>query len=308
MHSLREWGGKDKTCASGLARVSFFLRQSRLRDHPSPSDSSVVCSTPNAPRPLVAEKTNAENLPQMIEFRDASVHFPIFNASTRSFRKRVIQVATGGIVAPDHTGHMVVQALTNINFAIRADERVALLGHNGAGKTTLLGALSRIYAPTSGSVRIDGSIASLINITLGTDPESTGMENIFLRAAILGLGKDFVQKNLEEIIEFSELGDFIDLPVRTYSSGMQMRLAFAVSTMLRPEILIMDEWLSVGDKNFQSKAAARLDAMLKETKILVLATHSRELALRHCNRAIWLEHGRIKMDGPAPEVAKAYFG
>jgi lipopolysaccharide transport system ATP-binding protein len=244
----------------------------------------------------------------LIDFRDVSIHFPIFNANTRSFRKRVIQVATGGIVAPDHTGHIVVQALTNLNFAFRSGERVALFGHNGAGKTTLLGALSRIYAPTSGSAEISGSVGSLINISLGTDPESTGRENIFLRAAILGLGRDFIQKNLEEIIEFSELGDFIDLPVRTYSSGMQLRLAFAVSTMLRPEILVMDEWLSVGDKNFQSKAAARLDAMLKDTKILVLATHSRDLALRHCNRAIWLEHGRIKLDGPVKDVAAAYFG
>ena len=244
----------------------------------------------------------------MIEFRDVSVHFPVFNASTRSFRKRVIQVATGGIVAPDHTGHIVVQALTNLNFAFRSGERVALFGHNGAGKTTLLGALSRIYAPTSGSAEISGAVGSLINISLGTDPESTGRENIFLRAAILGLGRDFIQKNLEEIIEFSELGDFIDLPVRTYSSGMQLRLAFAVSTMLRPEILVMDEWLSVGDKNFQSKAAARLDAMLRDTKILVLATHSKDLALRHCNRALWLEHGRIKLDGPVKDVAAAYFG
>jgi lipopolysaccharide transport system ATP-binding protein len=249
---------------------------------------------------------NAE--PELIVFRDVSVHFPVFNASTRSFRKRVIQVATGGIVAPDHTGHIVVQALTNLNFAFRSGERVALFGHNGAGKTTLLGALSRIYSPTSGSAEIFGTVGSLINISLGTDPESTGRENIFLRAAILGLGRDFIQKNLEEIIEFSELGDFIDLPVRTYSSGMQLRLAFAVSTMLRPEILVMDEWLSVGDKNFQSKAAARLDAMLRDTKILVLATHSKDLALRHCNRALWLEHGRIKLDGTVKDVAAAYFG
>jgi lipopolysaccharide transport system ATP-binding protein len=254
------------------------------------------------------ESTPPNENPELIEFRDVSIHFPVFNASTRSFRKRVIQVATGGIVGSDHTGHIVVQALTNLNFRIRDGERVALFGHNGAGKTTLLGALSRIYAPTSGTAAISGSVGSLINISLGTDPESTGRENIFLRAAILGLGRDFIQKNLEAIIDFSELGDFIDLPVRTYSSGMAMRLAFAVSTMLRPEILIMDEWLSVGDKEFQAKAAARLDAMLKETKILVLATHSRDLALRHCNRALWLEHGRLKLDGPVLEVATAYFG
>jgi lipopolysaccharide transport system ATP-binding protein len=254
------------------------------------------------------ESTTDSAAPDSIVFQDVSIHFPVFNASTRSFRKRVIQVATGGIVAPDHTGHIVVQALTNLTFSIRSGERVAILGHNGAGKTTLLGALSRIYAPTSGKALITGSVGSLINISLGTDPESTGRENIFLRGAILGLERDFIKKKQEEIIDFSELGDFIDLPVRTYSSGMAMRLAFAVSTMLRPEIIVMDEWLSVGDKNFQGKAAARLDEMLKDTKILVLATHSRDLALRHCNRAIWLEHGRIKKDGLVKEVADCYFG
>jgi len=257
---------------------------------------------------MQADASPHQTASELIDFRDVSIHFPVFNPSTRSFRKRVIQVATGGIVAPDSTGHIVVQALTNLNFRIFSGERVALFGHNGAGKTTLLGALSRIYSPTSGSAVISGSLGSLIAISLGSDPESTGRENIFLRGAILGLGREFIKKNLEEIIEFSELGDFIDLPVRTYSSGMQMRLAFAVSTMLRPEILMMDEWLSVGDKNFQAKAAARLDAMLQETKILVLATHSKDLALRHCNRAIWLEHGHIKLDGPVKEVAAAYFG
>lgn len=248
------------------------------------------------------------NARPLVEFRDASIHFPVFNAGTRSLRKRVIQVATGGIVAPDHTGHIVVQALTNLNFRIHAGERVAVLGHNGAGKTTLLGAISRIYAPTSGTALIEGAVGSLINITLGTDPESTGLENIFLRGAVLGLPRGFIEANIEPIVEFTGLGDFIDLPVRTYSSGMQMRLAFAVSTMLRPDILVMDEWLSVGDRDFQAKAAARLDEMLVQTKALVLATHSRELALRHCQRAIWLEHGRIKLDGPAAEVAPAYFG
>jgi lipopolysaccharide transport system ATP-binding protein len=218
----------------------------------------------------------------------------------------MIQVATGGIIAPDHTGHMVVQALTNLNFSIQAGERVALLGHNGAGKTTLLGALSRIYSPTSGSVNIHGKVGSLINISLGTDLESTGRENIFLRAAVLGIGRNFIKENFEKIVEFSELGDFVDLPVRTYSAGMKMRLAFAVSTILRPEILLMDEWLSVGDRNFRLKTNARLDEMLKETKILVLATHSKEMALRHCNRAFWLEHGRLKMDGPVKSVIDAY--
>lgn len=244
----------------------------------------------------------------LIEFNKVSVHFPIFNANTRSLRKKLIEVATGGKLTPDHTGHMVVQALTNITFRIGEGERVGLLGHNGAGKTTLLGALNRVYAPTSGTARITGSIGSLINITVGTDAESTGRENILLRGAMLGIPKGELLTRMDELIDFSELGNFIDMPVRTYSSGMSLRLAFAVATMVRPDILLMDEWLSVGDKDFRVKAQKRLEDMLETTKVLVIASHSRDLILRHCQRVIWLEHGQIKMDGPTGDIVPRYFG
>ena len=200
------------------------------------------------------------------------------------------------------------QALFEISFQVPRGSMVLVQGLNGAGKSTLLRALSRVYAPTSGTAVIEGEVGSLIDISLGINPEATGRENIFIRGALLGFNKQEIESHLDEVIEFSELGDFIEMPVRTYSSGMHLRLAFAVSTVVRPEILLMDEWLSVGDENFKLKAEARLAELVDATKILVIASHSRDLIETSCNRAIWLEHGQIKMNGSASEVCSAYFG
>lgn len=243
-----------------------------------------------------------------IEFKVASIEFPIFNANGRSLTSRLLQVATGGKLDADPNGRVVIRALDKLSFNLQDGDRVGLLGHNGAGKSTLLRALSRVYAPTSGEAIIEGEVGSLIDISLGINPEATGRENIFIRGALLGFSKQEIESHLDEVIEFSELGDFIEMPVRTYSSGMHLRLAFAVSTVVRPEILLMDEWLSVGDENFKLKAEARLAELVDATKILVIASHSRELIESSCNRAIWLEHGQIKMDGSASEVCSAYFG
>lgn len=243
-----------------------------------------------------------------IEFKEASIEFPVFNANGRSLTSRLLQVATGGKLDADPNGRVVIRALDKLSFNLQDGDRVGLLGHNGAGKSTLLRALSRVYAPTSGTAVIEGEVGSLIDISLGINPEATGRENIFIRGALLGFNKQEIESHLEEVIEFSELGDFIEMPVRTYSSGMHLRLAFAVSTVVRPEILLMDEWLSVGDENFKLKAEARLSDLVDATKILVIASHSRELIETSCNRAIWLEHGQIKMDGSASEVSSAYFG
>lgn len=182
-----------------------------------------------------------------IEFRNVCVDFPIYNANGRSLKKRLIQVATGGQLGADPQGHVVVRALEGLNFSLRDGDRVGLLGHNGAGKSTLLRLLSGVYEPSSGTAKISGEIGSLIDISLGIDPEATGRENIYLRGGLLGMSKSEINTQMEEIIEFSELGDFVDMPLRTYSTGMHLRLAFAVSTIVRPEILLMDEWLSVGD-------------------------------------------------------------
>ena len=243
-----------------------------------------------------------------VNFEKAFVEFPIFNATGRSLTSSILKVATGGMLDSDPNGRVLVKALTNISFSLHEGDRVALLGHNGAGKSTLLRALGRVYAPTKGTAEIVGRVGSLIDINLGINPEATGRENVFIRGQLLGLTKKEISTKYQEIVDFAELGNFMEMPVRTYSTGMHLRLAFAVSTVVRPEILLMDEWLSVGDADFQHKAEARLMELVSETKILVIATHSRALVESVCNRAIWLEHGQIKMDGPASEVSKAYFG
>jgi lipopolysaccharide transport system ATP-binding protein len=243
-----------------------------------------------------------------IEFKNVCVDFPIYNANGRSLKKRLIQVATGGQLGSDQQGRVVVRALEDLTFTFNKGDRVGLLGHNGAGKSTLLRLLSSVYEPSSGTARINGEIGSLIDISLGIDPEATGRENIFLRGGLLGMTKAEIAEKLDEIIEFSELGDFVDMPLRTYSTGMHLRLAFAVSTTVRPEILLMDEWLSVGDEGFKQKAETRMNELVKSTNILVIASHSRELVMHTCNRVLWLEHGKIKIDGDAETVTAAYFG
>jgi lipopolysaccharide transport system ATP-binding protein len=165
-----------------------------------------------------------------------------------------------------------------------------------------------VYAPTLGSAVTQGQLGSLIDISLGIDPEASGLDNIYIRDRLLGMSAAEIKAKTPEIVEYSELGDFIEMPVRTYSTGMHMRLAFTISTTLRPEILLMDEWLSVGDEGFKHKAEARMNDVVQSTNILVIATHSRELALKTCTRALWLEHGKIKMDATPSEVCDAYFG
>lgn len=243
-----------------------------------------------------------------INLKDVSVEIPVYNSQGRSLKKTIMGIATGGKIGLTESGKTVVKSLSNIDLKIRDNERVGLLGHNGAGKSTLLRVLGGVYTPTSGLAEIHGKVGSLIDISLGIDSEATGLENIFLRGALLGIQKKRIEKELENIIEFSELGGFINMPVRTYSTGMHMRLAFAVSTMITPDILLMDEWLSVGDQGFQSKAEKKLSELVDRSNILVIATHSRELVERCCNRAIWLEHGNMIMDGSAEEVCNNYFG
>lgn len=243
-----------------------------------------------------------------IQFRQVGVDIPIFNANSRSLKSKLMHTATGGKLSADASGHVVVRALHSLDFSFADGDRVGLIGHNGAGKSTLLRVLSGVYAPTQGQVLPQGSVSSLIDVSLGIDQEATGRENIYLRGALLGLSKKEINARLDKIIAFSELGEFIDVPVRTYSSGMHLRLAFSVSTVIQPEILLMDEWLSVGDEDFKHKAEARLAELVESTKILVIASHSHDLIVKTCNRVLWLEHGIIKMDGAADEVCAAYFG
>lgn len=246
--------------------------------------------------------------PAYINLDKVTVDFPIFNASSLSLKNKVLKAVTGGKISKRHDGHVIVRGLENINLQIKSGERLGIIGHNGAGKTTLLRVLSGIYYPTAGSATIEGNCTSLINISLGIDAEATGRENIVLRGTLMGLKPKAIDALMEEIIEFSGLGEFIDMPFRTYSSGMQMRLAFAVSTSIKPQILIMDEWLSTGDQDFQERAKQRMSDIVESTEILILASHSKDLLISNCTRVIWMEQGRIKMDGPTAEIAGLYFG
>lgn len=207
-----------------------------------------------------------------IQLKNVSVDIPVFNSQGRSLKKTVMGIATGGKIGLTEAGKTVIRSLDNINLEISSHERVGLIGHNGAGKSTLLRVLGKVYEPSSGQANIQGKIGSLIDISLGIDGEATGIENIFLRAALLGIPKIEVERSLSEIIEFTQLGSFIEMPVRTYSTGMHMRLAFAVSTMISPDILLMDEWLSVGDQEFQLKAEQRLNKLIERSNVLVIAS------------------------------------
>jgi ABC-type polysaccharide/polyol phosphate transport system ATPase subunit len=198
-------------------------------------------------------------------------------------------------------GRQYVTALDDVSFELKAGDRLGLVGSNGAGKTTLLKVLYGIYEPTAGSVETRGRRDALFNISLGFRNEATGRRNIVLRGLINGWSSREIEQRMEEIVDFSELGDFIDMPVRSYSQGMSARLAFAIATSFEPEILLMDEWIGAGDKDFQEKAKARMEDMVTKAGIIVLASHNNSLLQRVCNRIISLDHGRITWDGEASE-------
>jgi len=241
-----------------------------------------------------------------IDARDLTVEFPIFENSHRSLKKKVLNLSTGGVIGNDAGRQPVVTALDGLSFSFQDGERVGLVGHNGSGKTTLLRVLAGIYSPTRGSLHVRGRTASLLDVTSGVDPDATGFENIYLRGIMNGFKPSRIRDKVDEIADFTDLGEYLNLPVRTYSSGMMLRLTFAISTSIEADILVMDEWLSVGDADFQEKAAQRLKQLVDNASILVIASHSPDLIQRVCNRRIQLEHGRVVADdpvlpAPAPE-------
>ncbi|MGM3162368.1 ABC transporter ATP-binding protein [Dickeya undicola] len=230
---------------------------------------------------------------KIIDAVQISVDFPIYSSSQRSLKKVIFKRAVGGGIN-DNASCITVKALNNISFSIYEGDRVALIGHNGAGKTTLLRVLAGVYHPSTGHINIDGDVVSLIDMAMGMDSEATGYQNIYIRGILLGLKRKEIAKNIDYIIEFSELGDYIHLPVRTYSSGMLLRLAFAIISTLKPNVLLMDEWLTVGDAHFKEKMGAKLKEMISNTSVLILASHSKVVIREHCNRFFLLEHGGIK--------------
>ncbi|MCC8109064.1 MAG: ABC transporter ATP-binding protein [Planctomycetes bacterium] len=239
-----------------------------------------------------------------ISVSDASVIFPIYGS--KSFKNIAIRRATklfnkplGGRINIDTvTNNVYIEALNKISIEINHGERVGLVGHNGSGKSTLLRMLAGTYPPVTGSVEVVGKIAPFLELSLGVEPDVNGYEAIYLRGLMLGLSSKTIMDKTSEIAEFSELGAFLDMPIRTYSSGMVMRLSFAISTIVNPDILLMDEWISVGDQGFQQKAGKRLNELVERSKILVIASHSIDLLKSLCTRIIRLENGQVIEDNP----------
>jgi lipopolysaccharide transport system ATP-binding protein len=238
---------------------------------------------------------------------DISVSFPLYHGNARSLKKTVIAAASGRL-GRDQQRRVVVQALRDISFSLRGGDRLGLIGPNGAGKTTLLRMLAGIYEPVAGRVEVRGSVGALLDISLGMNAELTGRENILLRGLYSGLSRTASARLEQDVTEFAGLGDFLDLPVRIYSAGMMVRLGFGLATAIRPEILIMDEWLLAGDAEFQGRARNRLEAMVRGADILVLSSHDTQVIRTWCSRVLWLDQGRVRLDGSPDRVVDAYLG
>ncbi len=240
-----------------------------------------------------------------IRIENVSVDFPLYHGSARSLKKTVFAAASGRL-GEDTRQRVVVQALRHINIDLQSGDRLGLIGTNGAGKTTLLRTLAGIYEPGQGRIRVDGSLNALLDPLLGMNVELTGRENIMLRGLYNGFTKPEIKAMEEDVQDFAELGQFLDLPVRFYSSGMVVRLGFALATCIRPEVLLMDEWFLAGDASFMVKARARLESVVRGAEILVLSSHQAAAVLEWCTRVAWMDHGRIVMEGAAAEVMDAY--
>ena len=239
-----------------------------------------------------------------ITLRHVGVDFPVVNAATWSLQLRLYQ-ALGGSFA-SHKKLVVIRALDGIDLDLRNGDRIGFIGHNGAGKTTLLRVLGGIYRPTEGFIKIDGKVSSLTDITLGMDSEATGFDNIVFRCIFMGLTFREARALSPAIAEFSGLGEYLKLPVRTYSAGMFLRLAFSISTSVHPEIVIMDEMISAGDASFMQQVKVRMQELVDRASIIALSSHDLDLVLRFCNKVAWMEHGRIAALGKPEIVIPAY--
>jgi ABC-type polysaccharide/polyol phosphate transport system ATPase subunit len=241
-----------------------------------------------------------------LSLQDIAVEFPIYSGNSRSLKKVLFNTTTQGNLARDARDRITVLALRDINLDLTHGDRLAVIGVNGAGKSTLLKVLAGIYTPTGGRMMASGRVSALLTASVGLNMDATGRENIITRGMYMDIHPREMRARVDEIADFTELGYHIDMPVRTYSSGMMVRLCFAVATSLRAEILLMDEWLGAGDAGFLAKARQRMEDFVSATSILVLASHSMPLLQEWCNRAILLDQGRIVAAGGVAEVVAAY--
>jgi ABC-type polysaccharide/polyol phosphate transport system ATPase subunit len=236
-----------------------------------------------------------------------SVELAVYNSRGRALKSEILRrTVGGGLENARDKSTQVIRALNEVSFEAKDGDRIGLVGGNGAGKTTLLRVLSRVYPPTSGTARIVGRVSSLIDLSMGMDTDATGYENIIMRGIMLGLDARQAKAITGDVEEFSELGEFLNLPIRTYSSGMMLRLAFGVSTAVHPDILILDEVIGVGDAAFAERAEKRLHSMIDKASIVFLASHDNGSIKRFCNRTLWMKGGRLMRDGAPEEVLDAY--
>jgi ABC-type polysaccharide/polyol phosphate transport system ATPase subunit len=239
-----------------------------------------------------------------LKLTNVSVDFPVYNGTSRSVRNQIFR-AVGGTVS-QYNDVVNVKALNGVSLELNDGDRLALIGHNGAGKTTMLRVMAGIYPPTGGVIERDGTLASMTDITMGMNAELTGYDNIVTRLVLMGMNFAEAKSHVAEIVEFAELEDYVHLPMRTYSTGMYMRLAFSVATSMVPEILILDEMIGAGDAHFVEKAKRRTQDFLSRSKIMVLASHDAGMLQEYCTRAVWLERGSVKMTGAVDDVLAAY--
>lgn len=237
---------------------------------------------------------------EIISVENVSMRFNLAEEKTDTLKEYILKFVSGKLHFTEF------YALTDVSFSIKQGESVALIGRNGSGKSTMLKIIAGVMYPSSGRVNVDGNIAPLIELGAGFDYDLTARENIYLNGAVMGYDHAFMDENFNDIIDFSELWDFVDVPLKNYSSGMVARLGFAIATMVKAEILVVDEILAVGDFKFQQKCKARMRELMNNGTTLLFVSHNDEQVVELCERAIWLNHGKLMADGPSAEVCREY--
>ncbi|PCI77666.1 sugar ABC transporter ATP-binding protein [Candidatus Aerophobetes bacterium] len=242
-----------------------------------------------------------------ITLTGVSLELPVYGLSSRVLKKELVRFVTGGMFAKSKNSKTVsVRALNRVDLSISSGMRVGIIGHNGSGKSTLLKVISGIYHPTGGSIEVVGKVSSVLDLMCGIDPEISGRDNAISRGMLFGHSKKEMAQYMEELTEMTGLGDFMEMPVKTYSAGMMVRLAFAVSVMFKPEIFVIDEVFGAGDKDFAEKSRTKILSLIKQSKIFILASHNEELLKDHCTHLLWLDKGNIRFFGPCQEGLDFY--